>query len=274
MCERRANENNGCNTMVELLLKSERQNAATKIARFSVKEICAIVSDMSTAADKHEAKTKTVLAMDKIKTQSESMRLNLRLQELLVKVADKNKPAFEQFYDDTIKLCFSQAFRITKKQDIAEEVVSNVYMQVWRQAASYDGSRSAVMTWLMMLCRSRALDALRQHKNRQIKESVDIDTTAEPFTDETPQDILHVVQQNSFLHNAIAQLKPQQRQLLSLAYFRGLTHDEIANHTKIPLGTVKTQIRRAIILLRKLMCEQESCVDDKACGGESYEEKK
>ncbi len=225
------------------------------ISRFSVKEVCAIVSLMPLAADNH--KTQSV--------QSESIQLNIRLRGLLIKISEKDKPAFEQFYDSTIKLCFSQALRITNRKDIAEEVVSDVYMQVWNTAASYDEQRSGALTWLMMICRSRALDALRQRKNQQAKESIGIDAIAEPFTDENPQDIVDAIQQGGVLHNAIVQLKPQQRQLLSLAYFKNLTHNEISRYTDIPLGTVKTQIRRAIIKLQEIMKIQEKS------GGESYE---
>jgi len=241
--------------MPELLLKPRKRYSAMSISRFSVKEICAIVSAMPLVADNQQTRP----------IQSESMLFNKRLRSLLTKISAKDKPAFEQFYDSTIKLCFSQALRITNREDIAEEVVSDVYMQVWKTAASYDEKRSGVMTWLMMLCRSRSLDALRQRKNQQTKESVNIDAIAEPSTDEEPQDIVDAIQQGGVLHQAIIQLKPEQRQLLSLAYFKNLTHNEIASYTAIPLGTVKTQIRRAIIKLQEIM------KIDEPSEGKSYE---
>jgi len=233
--------------MLELLLKPRKRYSVECVLQFSVKEICAIVPIMSLATENNK------LPM----AQSDSMQLNKQLQGLLVKVSSKNKPAFEAFYDSTIKRCFSQALRITNREDMAEEVISDVYMQVWKNAASYDDERSGVMTWLMMICRSRALDILRQRKNQQTKESVSLDAVAEPFTDEEPQDILNAIQQDSELYRAIGQLKPQQRQLLSLSYFKNFTHNEIASYTDIPLGTVKTQIRRAIIRLKEIMNEQE-----------------
>ncbi|PCJ88625.1 MAG: RNA polymerase subunit sigma-24 [Thiotrichaceae bacterium] len=247
--------------MPELLLRPRKRYSAISISRFSVKEICAIVSVMSLAA---ENQNKQPIQSE---IQSDSMRLNAQLKAFLVKIAGKDKSAFEQFYDSSIKLCFSQAMRITSKEEIAEEVVSDVYMQVWNTAVSYDEQRSGVMTWLMMLCRSRALDALRKQKSRQARESVNIDAIAEPAIDETPQDLLNAVQQGSVLHRAIEQLKPQQRQLLSLAYFKNLSHNEIASYTDTPLGTVKTQIRRAIIKLKEIMNVE------KLSEGESYEKK-
>lgn len=241
--------------MPELLLRPRKRYSANSISKFSVKEICAIVSGMPVAAKNQTNQS------DK----SDTKRLNARFKALLVRIAAKDRTAFEQFYDNSIALCFSQAMRITNKEDIAEEVISDVYMQVWNTAISYDEKRSGVMTWLMMICRSRAMDALRKRKNQQTKESVDIDTIAEPSTDEDPQDLLNAVHQGSALHRAIEQLKPQQRQLLSLAYFKNLTHDEIASYTDIPLGTVKTQIRRAIIRLKEIMNSE------KLSEGESYE---
>ena len=230
------------------LLRPGKQYTAACVAQFTVKEICVIVSGAN------------IVAGDNIMClpQSESERINDQLSVLLIKISDKDISAFEQFYDNTIKLCFSQALRISNREDIAEEVVSDVYMQVWNKAASYDEARSGAMTWLMMLCRSRALDAVRYRKNQRKNESVNIDSIAEPFTNEDPLELVNTIQQGSLLHSAILQLKPQQRQLLSLAYFKGLTHSEISDFTEIPLGTVKTQIRRAIIMLKKLMCEHDS----------------
>ncbi|MBL4711357.1 MAG: hypothetical protein JKX75_02450 [Gammaproteobacteria bacterium] len=98
------------------------------------------------------------------KTQIKSKSTNEELYSLIKKISDKNKIAFEQFYDSTIKLCFSQALRITKSEEMAEEVIGDVYMQVWNKAVSYDEQRSGVITWLMMLCRSRALDTIRKRK--------------------------------------------------------------------------------------------------------------
>ncbi len=247
--------------MAELLLKPRKTYSAACISRFSVKDICDIISVMPAIEENRELRN----------LQSESMQLNQQLRVFLNRIVNKDKPAFERFYDSTIQLCFSQALRVTKKQDIAEEVVSDVYMQVWNRAASYDDTRSSVMTWLMMICRSRALDALRQRKNQQVKESVNIDAIVEPSSDDNPQDILSAIQEGCFLHDVVSQLKPQQQQLLSLAYFKGLTHSEIANHTNMPLGTVKSQIRRAIIMLKKLIDEQGLLASDKNGGGESYD---
>ena len=239
---------------------------ASYVSRFSVKGICAIVSNMPNRMDK-------IQTLNTVPSNARTvpMPVDDELHILLSRIAAKNKTAFEQFYDSTIKLCFSQALRITRSEEMTEEVVSDVYMQVWNKAASYDETRSGVKTWLMMLCRSRALDALRKRKNQQTKESINIDSIAEPSTHETPQDILTTIQQDSFLHDAMKKIKPQQRQLLSLAYFKGLTHSEIADYTKLPLGTVKTQIRRAIIMLKELMSDEASTTYDQSIGGKSYE---
>lgn len=180
------------------------------------------------------------------------------LQQLLQKIACADKQAFQDFYDRTIRLCFSLAHRITGKQECAEDVINEVYLQVWRTAASYDAQRSNPITWLMLLCRSRALDALRKYHtriSRECSQAMTSDRTpiTDLGTDETPLSLLDTVQQHSQLHRALQQLKPAQRQILSLAYFKGLTQSEIANYTNTPLGTVKTHIRRAILTLREYL---------------------
>lgn len=217
--------------------------------RYSGESTCAIVADVPTQTRK-------------VSTEKQSE--NNTLVDLIRLIDNKDKKAFETFYDTTIKRSFSLALRITLKNDIAEEVIGDLYMQVWRKSSSYNASRSDVMTWLLMMCRSRALDALRQRKGL-INESVSLEAIAEPVTNENPQDLLQATLQGSELHAAINQLKQQERQMLSLAYFRGYTHAEMAEYTGIPVGTVKTQIRRATIALKKIM------LDMNTQGGGSYE---
>jgi len=190
---------------------------------------------------------------------------NSKLADLLVEIASSNKPSFEAFYDATIKRTYSLALRITRKDDIAEEVISDLYMQVWRNAKKYQPELSSVIAWLAMMCRSRSFDALRQRKSHT-NESTNIDHITEPAIDETPQDLLLATEQHTTLYQALSQLKAQERQLVALAYFRGYTHAEMAAFTGIPLGTVKTQIRRATIALKSIM------IDINKPAGGSYEQ--
>ena len=133
--------------------------------------------------------------------------------------------------------------RITQQIDIAEEVVSDVYLQVWRQADRFDPARGNALAWLTVLCRSRALDALRKINATPTHGAAPISEIPEPVAAEFPQDLLIAVEEHSAVHAALEKLEPNQRQLLALAYFRGYTHKELAEFTGMPLGTVKTQLR-------------------------------
>lgn len=190
----------------------------------------------------------TLLSMDAGTNSGES-----HLADLLQAVASKDRSAFAAFYDATTDRVLSLALRITQKMEIAEEVVGDVFLQVWRQADRFDSARGNAFAWLTMLCRSRALDAVRKSGATPTYGALSIDEVPEPQSTDIPQDMLVAVDQNSALHAALEELTPDQRQLLALAYFRGYSHSELSQFTGLPLGTVKTQIRSAVSKLRELM---------------------
>ncbi len=184
-------------------------------------------------------------------------RSESRLAELLQAVARNDRPAFEAFYNATSERVLSVALRITHKMEIAEEVVGDVYLQVWRQADRFDAARGNALAWLTMLGRSRALDTVRKNSSVPTHAAAPISEAPEAQASECPPDMLLAVEQNSALHAALAALKPDQRQLLALAYFRGYSHSELSQFTGMPLGTVKTQLRRTVSKLKKLMVAAE-----------------
>jgi RNA polymerase sigma-70 factor (ECF subfamily) len=172
------------------------------------------------------------------------------LHALIARIVRSEQSALRELYDDSVARVYGLALRITGRADAAEEVTSDVFVQVWRDAARYDASRARVLTWLLTICRSRAIDFLRR---RELTEPLPEDDALSgehrgPHND--PQDLLSATQTNGSLHGALALLAPMQRQLLALAFFRGLTHEEIAQHCDMPLGTVKTHIRKALGILR------------------------
>jgi RNA polymerase sigma-70 factor (ECF subfamily) len=152
---------------------------------------------------------------------------------------------------------FSLAMRFTRDAPTAEEVTEDVFWQVWRQAPRFDAARGCAMAWLLTMARSRALDALRS-RSREIVEAVEDEALeraqlaheSSALRHDDPGDLLHAVQASSRLHAALRALEPLPRQLISLAFFRGLTHEEIAEQVSLPLGTVKSHIRRALAALR------------------------
>ena len=170
-----------------------------------------------------------------------------KLAELLRAVANKDRTAFEAFYNATTERALSLVLRITQQIEIAEEVVSDVYLQVWRQADRFDPSRGNAFAWLTIICRSRALDTLRKNNTSPTANAERISDINELESTEFPQDLLLAVERSSAIHDALSKLEPHQRQLLALAYFRGYSHSELAQFTGMPLGTVKTQLRRTLI---------------------------
>jgi len=168
-------------------------------------------------------------------------------------MAAGNEAALAALYRQTV----SQVIGITRavlwlKED-AEEVVCDVYTNAWQRAKSYDASRGSVMAWLAVMTRNLAIDRLRQ---RRATLSFDDDATPAhgqvPAAASTgPDQLLAQWQAAHAVHRALHALSPQRRQLVDLAFFQGMTHQEIASAVGMPLGTVKSHIRRALVSLHQ-----------------------
>ncbi len=171
------------------------------------------------------------------------------LANCLAQVQKQNEEAFSQFYDLTIARVYGLALRITGKAEEAEEVVSDVYLQVWEQADRYRPEKASIMVWLLNICRSRAIDRLRKLKQSAVEFS-DAGGFEIVSLVATPEYFLANTQRFSIIHQALQKLSSVQRQLLSLAFFRGMTYQEIADFIEMPLGTVKSHIRRSLIELK------------------------
>ncbi len=170
-------------------------------------------------------------------------------------IVDRDERALAALYDATFSRIFGIVKRIVRQTALAEEVVEDTYFQVWRQAVRFDPARGQALTWLLAIARSRAIDALR-HEARFQHESVDDETEHDTAGDARPSDeLLDLARHQADLHQAMMLLGAQPRQIVSLAFFRGLSHEEIAQQTCLPLGTVKSQIRRALQSLRQILGE-------------------
>lgn len=184
------------------------------------------------------------------KNRMSEQEIALSAQELacrtwLVAIAKHEEQALGALYDATLGKVFAVALRITGKPESAEEVVTDVYMQVWRDAAKYDATRGKALTWLLTICRSRALDLLRRSDPALLHEDPESLSVDLPHADD-PQDLLLTLERQSKVHAALETLNPIQRQMVALAFFKGLSHQEIADHSGLPLGTVKTHLRKAL----------------------------
>ena len=157
---------------------------------------------------------------------------------------ERDEQSLAELYDCTLAKVYGLALKITRRHDLAEEVVEDTYMQAWQEVSKFDITRGPVMAWLMMICRSRAIDALRrldQAESHAEPESLSADTGKVC----SPLDILLLLERESDIQIAMTDLNPLQRQLISLAFFKGYTHEEIASQMHMPLGTVKSKIKRA-----------------------------
>jgi len=172
------------------------------------------------------------------------------LEPLLVAMRRGDQRALESLYDATVGKLYALAIAVLRKPEDAEEVVCATYAYAWENAAQFDSKRANPLGWLLMLCRSRALDRLRQR--RAAAPTVDIDAIADnhPDDDDQPDELLLLLQEQSRMHAALAKLTPERRRLISLAFLQGMTHPEIAAATGLPLGTVKSHVRRALGQLR------------------------
>ncbi len=170
---------------------------------------------------------------------------------LIHRIADGDRDALGELYDATVANLFALARSILGNAADAEEVACDVYAQVWQNASRYSAERGPALTWMLVMCRSRALDRLRRNRVRQ--QAVSLDESQEediPATGPGPEDLLNLVQQGTAVHRALESLTPLRRQLVSLAFLRGLSHLEIAQECRLPVGTVKSHIRRALTALR------------------------
>jgi RNA polymerase sigma-70 factor, ECF subfamily len=159
--------------------------------------------------------------------------------------------ALEELYDATVGKLYALAAAILRSPEEAEEIVCETYAYAWANAARFDATRASALGWLLMLCRSRALDRCRQRRANGNALDVVASSEAAVGSADQPYEILSLMQQRTRVHAALAQLTPERRQLVSLAFLHGMSHQEIAHATRLPLGTVKSHVRRALTQLRE-----------------------
>ena len=150
--------------------------------------------------------------------------------------------ALEALYEATVGKVYRLASAILRQPEDAGDVVCATYAQAWENASGYDSRRASVLGWLLTMCRSRALDL--QRRRRPCTEHAD----SAGFEH---QDVLSLLQPDTRVHDALASLPADRRQLISLVFLRGLSHHEISATTGMPVGKVKSNMRLALIQLRE-----------------------
>ena len=181
--------------------------------------------------------------------------LALRLAELLAQSALKNQNAFNSLYKLTASKLYGVALRILRRQDWAEEVLQECYVNIWNHAGDYALAKSAPLTWMTSIVRNRCLDWLRRPHTETTGEEYEIAVDAWQDDSPGPLDQLTTASDAQALARCLQQLEAKQRQSVMLAFFNGLSHSELASHMKQPLGTVKTWVRRGLERLKSCLGE-------------------
>lgn len=177
------------------------------------------------------------------------------LHALIRRAAGGDQAALADLYDATSRYVFGLALRILQDRSTAEEVLLDVYTQAWKQSSSYDPKRGAPLGWLMTIARSRAIDRLRTGKlESQRRESLEsISEVGSPASN--PEEFVVESERQRIVQGALMMLSPEQREVIELAYYGGMTHTEIAAKLQQPLGTVKTRTRLGMMKLREQLSQ-------------------
>ena len=190
--------------------------------------------------------------MKALQSQSEQSARNQEVAALIGKAAAGDQQAVSELYDTTSRMVYGLVLRILGDEAAAEEVLLDVYMQVWRQASTYDAGRGAPLAWLATIARSRAIDRLRAGR-QHFQRTSSLETVSQQSTGESLEEAAYVTELRGIVREALSALSNEQREALELAYYGGMSHSEIAERLGQPLGTVKTRIRLGMIKLREIL---------------------
>lgn len=168
-------------------------------------------------------------------------------EELVAALKAKDKVAFEYLYDNYCRELMSIAKKILNSQELAEDALQDTFIKVWNNILTYDAQKGRLFTWLLNIARNTAIDKLKSKHVKYQTQSVEQNIYAINSAQSTRQNIDHIgVKQN------VEALKPDHKTLIEMAYYGGFTQEEISKELGIPLGTVKTKMRAAIMELRKV----------------------
>lgn len=171
---------------------------------------------------------------------------------LLQRVGKGDRESFSELYDRFSNVLFSVALRIVNDREYAQDVLQEVFLQIWEKAPLYDETRGKPLTWAITLTRNRSIDRLRSMQRRhRLSDEVEKESqTDDQFDDRNSHDHLDLAETGALVRKAMSELPKEQREAIELAFFSGFTQSEIAVRMGEPLGTVKARIRRGMLKLR------------------------
>jgi RNA polymerase sigma-70 factor (ECF subfamily) len=187
-------------------------------------------------------------------------------QELIELIRrDRDQQAMAALYDRYARSVYSLALYVLREQKAAEDVTQDVFLTFWQRPSTYVDERGAFGPWILRVTRNRAIDLIRRRSREKFTDDDDDQATSfvERIVDPDPEpgEIVWSQTLARRVRVAVAELNDAQRQVIELAYFRGMTQSEMADHLGIPLGTIKTRVRTALRRLSEIMAEAEVWTD-------------
>lgn len=179
-----------------------------------------------------------------------STKLKYSEEELVRLLKGKDTEAFSVLYDNYSSSLYGVIFRIVEIEENAQDILQDAFVKIWKRIDSYNSSKGRLFTWMLNIARNTAIDELRSvqfkqgKQNRTIEDSVNTINATDSATSKVDQ---------IGLKETVAKLKPEYKLIIDLLYFKGYTQEEVSKELDMPLGTVKTRTRAALILLRELM---------------------
>lgn len=172
-----------------------------------------------------------------------------RLADLLARSGTADRKAFAELYALTRSKLFAVSLRIVRERHLAEEVLQDSFVNIWNHARDYASAKSAPMTWMTAIVRNRSLDIVRR-TGWEVQDEDEVQTNNLEDGGVALDDAFGMKRDAHSVHRCMEELEAEQRQSIALAFFHGLSHSELAEHMRKPLGTVKTHIRRGLLRLK------------------------
>jgi len=194
-----------------------------------------------------------LLTMSGVHEQEEPIEIGL-----LRKIAEGDRGSFRELYNRFSGVMMATAYKVLNDQTEAEDVLQDVFIQIWDKASLYDPRRGKPLTWALTLTRNKAIDRLRSAQRRfRLKDEVEQETKVfDQQNDADSVDEVYALEKGRLIREAVQTLSSEQRTAIELAFFKGLTQNEIAEQLNEPLGTIKARIRRGMLKLRDLLSDQ------------------
>jgi RNA polymerase sigma factor (sigma-70 family) len=180
---------------------------------------------------------------------SPKTKISLTEEELVMAIRNKEKAGAEALYEMYSSSLYGVIYRIVQHEEIAEDLLQDTFVRIWNSFSSYDSTKGRLFTWMVNIARNISIDKTRSKDFRNSSKTEDIENNVLSIEMQSGNTLNPEVMG---LKELVAKLKPEQKIVLDLIYFRGFTHAEVSEELEIPLGTVKTRLRNAIISLRKV----------------------